>query len=113
MKMHLMRAMLLAACMLVLTTSTAAATSAGKALLAKPRVCETSCGGSWGAKEHAKVYAERHRSGTVTVEKCTPTGKNQAGVAQWICPGFWGNGPWHFRVGIDPYGYEVSWEEFT
>jgi hypothetical protein len=83
------------------------APSGASAYAAKPALCEHGCGGSWGAFEHAKVYAEEH-GGPATVSGCTNLGTNQRGVAQWECWGYWNKnheGPW--AVGIDPYGYEV------
>lgn len=103
------------ACLAILAAGAVAAPATMALHTVKPLICEHECGGSWGAYEHAKVYAERARSETAHVQSCSPTGKNEAGVAQWICTGYYGvNGPWHFRVKIDPYGYQVgSVETYT
>jgi hypothetical protein len=82
---------------------------AGDAAVAKPLLCEVKCGESWGAFEHAKVYAERNGGGeSATVQGCKNLHTNQGGVAQWECWGYWGSNKKNgWSVGIDPYGYEV------
>jgi hypothetical protein len=76
---------------------------------ATPKLCETSCGGSWGAKEHAKAFAEQHGFINVYVSGCSKTSEYGA---QWRCSG----GGWHrsqqtWTVWMDAYGYEKHWTE--
>lgn len=76
----------------------------------KPAICKEYCDGSWGAKEHAQVFAEDHELYNVGIENCT---ENTQYEAQWVC---WGYGQadgtgqeWHFHVWIGPYGREREW----
>jgi hypothetical protein len=79
----------------------------------KPNICETECGGSWGAKEHAKWFAENnHPLYSVGISGCN---KNSEHGAQWVC---WGQGfhlytgnPEKFHVWISQYGYEQWWTQ--
>jgi hypothetical protein len=75
---------------------------------AKPDLCETSCEGSWGAREHAVAFAEAHGLSSITIEGCK---KNSEHGAQWVC---WGTGweganRWHFHVWMGEYGREKWW----
>jgi hypothetical protein len=81
------------------------------ALAAKPDLCKTTCGESWGAIQHAEVYAKNHDLSSVVIENCTP---NSEFGAQWVC---WGYGTevvlqevFHFHVWISEYGYEQHWK---
>ena len=72
-------------------------------------LCEHSCGGSWGAYEHAKDYAEKKGWKYVYVDGCWRTSSYGA---QWECAG----GGWHygqesFTVWIDEWGYLKHWTE--
>ncbi|MHB8532070.1 MAG: hypothetical protein ACYDC2_05060 [Solirubrobacteraceae bacterium] len=77
---------------------------------AKPNLCETGCGGKWGAKEHARDYAEKHGFIDVFVNGCWQTSSYGA---QWACSGGGQHGgSKNFTVWMDAYGYEKHWEEF-
>lgn len=74
-------------------------------------LCEYECGGKWGAREHAKAFAEQHGLTKVVVEGCK---LNKEYGAQWVCWGY-GTEPFlgvifHFHVWMDEYGYEKHWE---
>jgi hypothetical protein len=71
--------------------------------VAKPLLCETSCGGSWGAREHSIKYAELYGLPYPIVDGCENLHTNQKGVAQWHCWGRWLEGTW--QDDLDPYGY--------
>ena len=86
-----------------------AASASAKAV--RPALCERSCGGAWGAYEHAQSYAERYdgeEKGPI-VTSCVNQGTNKSGVTQWICSGHDNEG-FKFRLGLDPYGYLTFWE---
>lgn len=77
---------------------------------ANTNICEIECGGSWGAREHAEVYAERHNLRRPHIEGCK---LNSEYGAQWVCWGY-GTEPvlqeiFYFHVWIDAYGYEKHW----
>ncbi len=74
---------------------------------ARPALCEHSCGGSWGAFEHAKATAEANTGQSASVEWCHNLGTNQKGVPQWKCQGFTAN--WKWEIELDPYGYTEYW----
>lgn len=78
------------------------------ATAAKPNLCETECGGSWGAREHARAFAEQHGLTSIEIEGCT---LNSEYGAQWVC---WGNGwegdnRWEFHVWMGQFGVEKHW----
>jgi hypothetical protein len=95
-----------AATMVACCGALAASTPAASA--AKPLLCEHSCGGSWGAYEHAKAFAEQHGFWDVFVEKCW---KSSEYGAQWHCVGggLWGGSNNNWGVWMDAYGYEKHW----
>jgi hypothetical protein len=89
---------------------------AATAIHAKPALCETTCGGSWGARQHAQWFAEHAEKGTsndplhsVEIEGCK---LNSQFGSQWVC---WGTGwstinqRWHFHVWMEQYGRETHW----
>jgi hypothetical protein len=73
-----------------------------------PNICENECGGSWGAWQHSKYYAEDvHGLVYVAKEGCA---KNSEHGAQWDCWGF-GFNPYSgqqiwFHCWVSEYGYE-------
>jgi hypothetical protein len=84
------------------------------ATAAKPDLCETECGGKWGAREHAAEFARQHGLKEVTVYGCE---LNSQYGSQWDC---WGRGTreerglgylyeWHVWMG--EYGVEKHWTE--
>ena len=107
-----------AACLFALPASGALSVSVASA---QTDLClEDGCGGEgvWGAKHHAIWYAENaagHRSESVHYEYCKNENTNQKGVTQWTCGGFYGgNGPWHWRVHMGPFGELIgTLEVFT
>lgn len=83
------------------TTMTTTATAAS------PDLCETRCGESWGAREHARAFAEERSWTKVSVYECA---HNSEYGAQWVClgSGTWvGDGavPVEWEAWISAYGY--------
>jgi hypothetical protein len=89
------------------------------AISIKPALCEYECGGSWGAREHAKAFAEDEEHGLfdVYLKYNGQTGikgceLNSQYGAQWDC---WGAGYsagysiWDFHVWMGEYGKEKHW----
>jgi hypothetical protein len=82
---------------------------------AKPDLCEYECGGKWGAREHAKAFAEQHGMDFVEVHGCA---HNSEYGAQWDC---WGDGnrnneyglgyEYEFHVWMGEFGVEKHWTE--
>ena len=76
---------------------------------AQPSLCETSCGGSWGAREHARASAEQHGFSSISITKCN---KNSEFGAQWYCRGTGNHGSEHYwEVWMDAYGNQTQWFE--
>ena len=79
---------------------------------ALPMLCEKSCGGSWGAEEHAKNIAEKHGWINVWVGGCE---LNSEYGAQWKCSGggyYAGNEDYAVWMDAAP-GYEKHWVRFN
>jgi hypothetical protein len=90
-------------CVTAISTTTAGART-------RPALCEHSCGGSWGAYEHAKAFAEQHGFWQVYVGACWQTTEYGS---QWRCSGggIWGGGSNTWTVWMDAYGYEKHWTQ--
>lgn len=85
--------------------------SAASAVSVKPNLCEYECGGSWGAREHAKEFAKQHGLSSVKINGCE---LNYEYYAQWDC---WGvgdrpsNQQYEWHVWIGEFGIEKHWTE--
>jgi len=80
----------------------------------KPNLCETGCGGKWGAKEHALAYAkEAWPNHNPDVNWCDYDYTNESGVAQWTCGGEYQGYYVPWKVSMDPWGYKVGSVEFN
>jgi hypothetical protein len=69
----------------------------------KPDLCETSCGGAWGAREHARAYAEREGFTGVAVSGCA---RSDEYYSEWHCQGTGSDGKFHsWDAWINSRGY--------
>ncbi|MGD0452501.1 MAG: hypothetical protein ABSB69_02790 [Solirubrobacteraceae bacterium] len=81
------------------------------ASVARPLLCERSCGGSWGAREHAEAFAKKHGFSFISIAGCW---EPHEGNTQWECTGSgeWKDGDFNnWTVGMTAYGYETFWTQ--
>lgn len=52
----------------------------------------------------AQQYADAHFSGGPELDACDESGKNERGVAQWYCWGYFTKKSGEWKVNVGPYG---------
>ena len=61
------------------------------------------------AYTEAQQFADHHFSGGPELIACNPSGKNERGVAQWYCYGYFTQKGGEWKVNVGPYPGEITY----